>query len=68
MMSTTIPVSRRTKRELEKLKGSRSWDEFLLDLISEYRRSRMEAARRELNELLELEYEDVRVRRWARGS
>lgn len=68
MMSTTIPVSRRTKRELEKLKGSRSWDEFLLDLISEYRRSRMEAARRELNELLELEYEDVRVRRWARES
>ncbi len=67
-MSTTIPVSRRTKRELEKLKGSRSWDEFLLDLISEYRRSRMEAARRELNELLELEYEDVRVRRWARES
>ncbi len=67
-MSTTIPVSRGTKRELEKLKGSRSWDEFLLDLVSEYRRSRMEAARRELNELLELEYEDVRVRRWARES
>ena len=68
MMSTTIPVSRRTKRELEKLKGSRSWDEFLLDLVSEYRRGRMEAARRELNELLELEYEDVRVRRWTRES
>ncbi|RLG37282.1 MAG: hypothetical protein DRO01_07305 [Thermoproteota archaeon] len=67
-MSTTIPVSRRTKRELEKLKGSRSWDEFLLDLVSEYRRGRMEAARRELNELLELEYEDVRVRRWTRES
>ncbi|MDK2463372.1 MAG: hypothetical protein QI223_01160 [Candidatus Korarchaeota archaeon] len=67
-MSTTIPVSRRTKRELEKLKGPRSWDEFLLDLVSEYRRSRMEAARRELNELLELEYEDVRVRRWTRES
>ncbi len=68
MMSTTIPVSRRTKRELEKLKGSRSWDEFLLDLVSEYRRKRREAARRELNELLELEYEDVRVRRWTRES
>jgi len=67
-MSTTIPVSRRTKRELEKLKGSRSWDEFLLDLVSEYRRKRMEEARRELNELLELEYEEVRVRRWARES
>jgi len=65
-MSTTITVSIETKKLLEKIKGDRTWDAFLRELALEILESRRERVRRELNELLELEYEDVRVRRWAR--
>jgi len=65
-MSTTITVSFETKKLLEKIKGDRTWDAFLRELALEILESRRERVRRELNELLELEYEDVRVRRWAR--
>ena len=65
-MSTTITVSVETKKLLEKIKGDRTWDAFLRELALEILESRRERVRRELNELLELEYEDVRVRRWAR--
>lgn len=65
-MSTTITVSIETKKLLEKIKGDRTWDAFLRELALEILESRRERVRRELNELLELEYGDVRVRRWAR--
>jgi len=63
---TTIPISERVKEELRKMKGNRSWDELLIELISAYRSRRMENLREKLRELLELDYEDVKVRGWAR--
>jgi len=63
---TTITISRRTKAALEALKGSATWDEFLLELAAEVQEARRERNRGRLAELLELEFEEVRVRRWAR--
>ncbi len=63
---TTIPVSRDVKEELIKIKGERSWDELLMELLSLYRAHKMKHSRKRLKELLELDYEEVRVRGWAR--
>lgn len=51
---------------MEALKGSATWDEFLLELAAEVQEARRERNRGRLAELLELEFEEVRVRRWAR--
>jgi len=64
---TTIPTSERVKEELRKMKGNRSWDELLIELISAYKSRRMENLREKLRELLELDYEEIKVRGWARG-
>lgn len=64
--TTTIPISERVKEELRKMKGNRSWDELLIELISAYRSRRMENLREKLRELLELDYEEIKVRGWAR--
>ncbi len=63
---TTIPVSERVKEELRKIKGDRSWDELLTELLSIYRAQKMKNSRKKLRELLELEYDEVRVKGWAR--
>lgn len=63
---TTITVSTETKELLEKLKGGETWDEFLRRLAEEKLRERREAIRRKLSDLLEAEFEEVRVSRWAR--
>ncbi len=42
---TTITVSRETKRMLERLKGEKTWDEFLLEMAFEYRKVKAEKAR-----------------------
>jgi len=65
---TTITISAKTKQALEALKGDESWDEFLLRLVAEFQRMTRERNRRRLAELLEAEFEEVRVRKWARGS
>ena len=66
MRSTTITVSAETKELLEKVKGDETWDEFLRKVALNMLRERRERVRRRLAELLELGYEDVRVRGWAR--
>ena len=47
-MSTTITVSRETKRLLDLLRRGRTWDEFLRELALEYRKVRV---KRVLDEL-----------------
>lgn len=64
--ATTITVSAETKELLEKLKGGKTWEEFLRSLAEEMLRERRERVRERLGELLEAEFEEVRVRRWAR--
>lgn len=63
---TTITISVRTKQVLEALKGDESWDEFLLRLAAEFQRIAREKNRKRLAELLEAEFEEVRVKKWAR--
>ena len=66
MRLTTITVSAETKELLEKVKGDETWDEFLRRVALDMLRERREKVRKRLAELLELGYEDVRVREWAR--
>ena len=47
-MSSTITVSRETKKLLDSLRRGRTWDEFLRELALEYKEAR---ARRALDEL-----------------
>ncbi|RLE91970.1 MAG: hypothetical protein DRN04_11525 [Thermoprotei archaeon] len=63
---TTITISVKTKQALESLKGDKSWDEFLLELVAEVQRVRREKNREKLAELLEAEFDEVKVRKWAR--
>ena len=63
---TTITVSVETKELLSKLKGGETWDSFLRRLALEELKKRRDKVREELGKLLELEYEEVRVRSWAR--
>lgn len=65
-MSTTIPVSRRLKKVMERLKGEMTWEEFLEMLIHEVMNVKRERARARLRELLTMDFEEVRVRRWSR--
>ncbi len=59
-------MSVETKKLLEKVKGDRTWDAFLRELALSILESRRERVRKRLNEFLEAEFEEVRVRRWAR--
>jgi hypothetical protein len=64
--NTTITISRETRDLLLKLKGKKSWDSFLREMALEEIKKKRQEIREKLQELLELEYEDVRVKRWAR--
>ncbi len=64
--ATTITVSVETKLLLERVKGDETWDSFLRKVALERLESKREEVRKRLNELLEMEYEEVRVSRWAR--
>ncbi|RLE98886.1 MAG: hypothetical protein DRJ57_03175 [Thermoprotei archaeon] len=66
--TTTITVSIETKLLLERVKGDETWDSFLRKVTLEKLEAKREEVRRRLNELLEMEYEEVRARRWARES
>lgn len=49
---TTISISHETKRELALLKGDRSWDELLRDMVAHYPRDEaIEEAEKRLAEL-----------------
>lgn len=64
--NTTITISRETRDLLLKLKGKKSWDSFLREMALEEIKKKRQEIREKLQELLELEYEDVKVKRWAR--
>ncbi len=63
---TTITVLYKTKKALEALKREESWDEFLLKLIAEVQRFRREKNRKKLSEIFEAEYDEVKIKKWAR--
>ncbi|AWS00481.1 hypothetical protein DFR87_01495 [Metallosphaera hakonensis JCM 8857 = DSM 7519] len=49
---TTITVSKEVKEKLKRMKGGRSWDEFLLILADEYSRSRCRNGLMRLREII----------------
>ena len=60
-MSTTITLSRETKEMLQRLKGNKTWDEFLLELALKEQRTRMEKALKKLREIPWVE-EDIKLK------
>ncbi len=48
------------------MKGSKTWDEFLDELANIARLEKRLKYRKKMKELLEMEYEEVRVGKWAR--
>jgi len=64
--ATTITLSVETKRLLERVKRDETWDSFQRHFALERLEAKREEVRKRLNELLEMEYEEVRVSRWAR--
>ena len=49
---TTISISEEVKERLEREKGDLSWDEFLLLLVSEYRKRKAEENLTRLKDIL----------------
>ena len=49
---TTISISEEVKEKLEREKGDLSWDEFLLLLLSEYRKRKAEENLTRLKDIL----------------
>jgi predicted CopG family antitoxin len=49
---TTISISEEVKEKLEREKGDLSWDEFLLHLVSEYRKRKAEENLTKLKDIL----------------
>ncbi|MBS7248491.1 MAG: hypothetical protein QXW47_03160 [Candidatus Jordarchaeales archaeon] len=58
---TTITLSLKTKKALEKLKGERTWDEFLLEMAAEYRKARAERAREYIRKYAVTEEEEAAI-------
>ncbi len=68
-MSTTITISRRTKDLLARLKGDKTWDEFLLELARDYRRIKAQEALEQLRKIeFDSTYEEVRLKLRLEGS
>ncbi len=65
-MPTTITIREETKEMLREMKGEKDWDSFLRELAENYLKMKREEIRAKLRELLSAEYEEVKVRRWAR--
>ena len=63
---STIPVSKETKEKLESIKGEKTWDEFLNELVNIALTEKRFKYRRKMQKLLEMGYDEVRVKRWAR--
>ncbi len=64
-MSTTITVSRETKRLLDSLRRGRTWDEFLRELALEYRKAKARKALDELRKTAnkrDLSYSETRLK------
>ena len=57
-MKSTITIDKELRKELEILKGSRTWDEFLKELLTiykEYRREKLKEKIKKLYELVDIE-------------
>jgi hypothetical protein len=63
---TAIRVSRETRDLLLKLKGKKSWDSFLRKIALVEIQKRRKIVREKLEELLELNYGEVVVKKWAK--
>jgi len=63
---STIPVSKETKKRLESIKGEKAWDEFLNELANIALTENRLKNRKRMQKLLEMEYDEVRVKKWAR--
>jgi len=65
-MSTTITIKKGTKEMLREMKGDKDWDSFLRELAENYLKMKREEVRAKLREMLTAEYDEVRVKKWAR--
>ncbi|MBO3839270.1 MAG: hypothetical protein QXU09_00385 [Thermoproteota archaeon] len=63
---STIPVSKETKKRLESIKGEKAWDEFLNELANIALAEKRLRHKKKMQKLLEMEYDETRVRKWAR--
>lgn len=63
---STIPVSKETKKRLESIKGEKAWDEFLNELVNVALTEKRVKHRKKIQKLLEMGYDETRVRKWAR--
>ncbi len=61
-----LPVSKETKKRLESIKGKKAWDEFLNELVNIALSENRLKNRKKMQKLLEMGYDEVRVRKWAR--
>ena len=64
-MSTTITISKETKKLLSKLKGNKTWDDFLRELALKYKSERDKKILEKLRESADqrdLSYEEVRLK------
>ncbi len=65
-MPTTITIKEGTKEMLREMKGDKDWDSFLRELAENYLKMKREEVRAKLREMLTAEYDEVRVKKWAR--
>lgn len=65
-MSTTIPVKTETKKRLEGMKGRKTWDEFLDELANMVRSEKRVRHRKKMGKLLQMDFKEVKVKKWAR--
>lgn len=65
-MPTTITIKERTKEILREMKGDKDWDSFLRELAENYLKMKREEVRAKLKKMLTEEYDEVRVKKWAR--
>ncbi len=65
-MPTTITIKEGTKELLKEMKGDKDWDSFLRELAVNYLKIKREEVRFRLKKLLSAEYDEVRVKEWAR--
>jgi len=63
---SSIPVSLETKKKLQSIKGNKTWDELLDELVNIAQSKKRIEYKKRLQELLEMEFEEVKVKKWAR--
>jgi predicted CopG family antitoxin len=66
MAKTTISVDEDVKALLENLKGGKDWSSFLREMAEEYAALKREKVRKELKELFESSFEEIRMRKWVK--